>query len=77
MLEAINTPEECFTGARRNVLRVVAAYPLDAGIDFERSKEIKSAMDADPHPLATMNCFHLRWYAHDLISAGTLPEKTS
>jgi hypothetical protein len=54
MLAAINTPDECFTGARYNILRVVAAYPLDAGIDSERSEEIKSAIDADSHPFATM-----------------------
>lgn len=54
MPAAINTPDECFTGVWYNILRVVAVYPLDAWIDSERSKEIKSAIDADPHPLATM-----------------------
>jgi hypothetical protein len=55
MLEAINTPDECFTGARYNILRVVAAYPLDAKIDATtRSKEIRDAIEADPRPLATL-----------------------
>ena len=54
MLAAINTPEECFTGVKYNILRVIAAYPLDAWVDGGRSPEIKSAIDADPHPLATL-----------------------
>ena len=55
MLAAINTPDECFTGARYNILRVVAAYPFDAKIDATmRSNEIKVAVEADQHPLATL-----------------------
>ncbi|KAM6496474.1 hypothetical protein JOM56_009180 [Amanita muscaria] len=53
MLEAINTDDESFTGSRYNVLRVVAAYPLDAWIDSARSEEIANALRGDQHPLAT------------------------
>ena len=79
MLAAINMPDECFTGAQYNILRVVAAYPLDAWIDSERSK-IKSTIDANPHPLeacpiAFLSCY-VRWYAHNPVSADMLPEET-
>ncbi|KAF8238002.1 hypothetical protein L208DRAFT_416279 [Tricholoma matsutake] len=54
MLEAINKAEDCFTGARYNVLRVVAAYPLDANFG-SRSLEVQNASLKDNHPLATLD----------------------
>jgi hypothetical protein len=33
MLASINKPEDSFTGADYNILRVIAAYPLDANLD--------------------------------------------
>ncbi|KIL55863.1 hypothetical protein M378DRAFT_173230 [Amanita muscaria Koide BX008] len=62
MLELINTDDESFTGSRYNVLRVVAAYPLD---DSARSEEIASALRGDQHPLATFR------YASLLSSLAT------
>ena len=53
MLEAINKAEDCFTGARYNVLRVVAAYPLDANF-VTRSLEVQNALNEDNHPLASL-----------------------
>ena len=54
MLEAINKAEDCFTGARYNVLRVVAAYPLDAN-SGSRSSEVQDALKEDNHPLASLD----------------------
>jgi hypothetical protein len=53
MLEAINPVGDCFTGARYNILRVAALYPLNAEINSTSSKSIRSAIRADNHPLAT------------------------
>ena len=52
MLEAINKAEDSFTGARYNVLRVVAAYPLD--VNFVGSLEVQDALNEDNHPLASL-----------------------
>jgi len=54
MLKAINEEENCFTGARYNILRVVAAYPLDADVNSQSSKNIQQAILEDNHPLATL-----------------------
>jgi hypothetical protein len=54
MLAAINDAGHCFTGARYNILRVVAACPLAANIDPDSSIAIKSALSDDKHPLATL-----------------------
>jgi hypothetical protein len=54
MLAAINDEEDSFTGGRYNILRVVAAYPLDAGISSSQSEKIKEAVNADKHPLAIL-----------------------
>ncbi|KAH9964718.1 hypothetical protein BGW80DRAFT_1347450 [Lactifluus volemus] len=54
MLESINDVEECFTGERYNILRVVAAYSL--GVNFNsRSSKVKEALQEDDHPLAMLN----------------------
>jgi hypothetical protein len=55
MLAAINTAEDCFTNGKFNILRVIAAYPLDAKLESRApSEDIRSALLEDPHPLATM-----------------------
>jgi hypothetical protein len=55
MLAAINKAEDCFTNGEYNILRVVAAYPLDAKLESRApSEEIRSALLEDSHPLATM-----------------------
>jgi hypothetical protein len=54
MLLTINEEEDCFTGARYNILRVIAAYPLDADVNSQASKTIKEAIREDNHPLATL-----------------------
>lgn len=53
MFKSINKGKRCFTGARYNILRVVAAYPLDANFT-SRSADIADAMSEDKHPLATL-----------------------
>jgi len=53
MLKPINEAEDCFTGARYNILRVIAAYPLDANLDSQ-SENIQGAIREDKHPLATL-----------------------
>ena len=53
MLKAINKADDCFTGAQYNVLRVVAAYPLDANFGT-RSLEVQKALNEDNHPLASL-----------------------
>jgi hypothetical protein len=50
MLEAINKAEHCSTGARYNILRVIAA--LDADLASPSSK-IRRAIGEDEHPLVT------------------------
>jgi hypothetical protein len=56
MLAAINTAEDCFTNGKYNILRVIAAYPLDAKLESRApSEDIRSALLEDSHPLATMN----------------------
>jgi hypothetical protein len=53
MLGAINLGE-CFTGRQYNILRVVAAFPLD--VNFESSsKAIQRALVEDKHPLAALS----------------------
>jgi hypothetical protein len=52
MLTAINK-EDCFTGARYNMLRVIAAYSLDANLTTSSSK-VRKALEEDNHPLATL-----------------------
>ncbi|KAH9007945.1 hypothetical protein EDB83DRAFT_2323523 [Lactarius deliciosus] len=59
MLDAINMPDECFTGAWYNIL----------------SKGIESAIDADPHPLATLN--HAPLLSSLATYDGTLLEESS
>jgi hypothetical protein len=55
MLAAINTAEDCFTNGKYNILRVIAAYPLDAKLESRGpSDDIRSALLEDSHPLATM-----------------------
>lgn len=53
MLAAINKPEDCFTGAKFNILRVVAAYPLNANLN-SRSNAVQAMLKADEHPIATL-----------------------
>jgi hypothetical protein len=53
MLAAINKREDAFTGGDFNILRVVAAYPLDVNL-HSRSKFDEAALLADRHPLATL-----------------------
>ena len=53
MLEQINMGQDCFVGPKYNILRVIAAYPLDANIG-SNSKEISDALLADAHPIATL-----------------------
>jgi len=52
MLNEINK-EDCFTGARYNILRVVAAYPLNASFTT-LSTNVQKALDEDKHPLALL-----------------------
>ena len=53
MLGAINLGD-CFTGLQYNILRVVAAFPLDA--NFESVSEVvQTAIDEDGHPLAKLS----------------------
>jgi hypothetical protein len=52
MLKAINK-EGCYTGAEYNILRVVAAYPLDAKFTTASSK-VQRALVEDKHPMATL-----------------------
>lgn len=49
----INKDGGCFTGGQYNILRVIAAYPLNAKFD-STSKHIKSVLGKDQHPLATL-----------------------
>lgn len=49
MLEAINHAEDCFTGARYNILRVIAAYPLDAADLASSSLKVQRAIREDNH----------------------------
>jgi hypothetical protein len=50
MPSSINKKGDCFTGARYNILRVVAAYPLNANF-HSRSKSVKAALGEDLQPL--------------------------
>lgn len=53
MLAAINKPHEKFTTGRYNILRVVAAFPLN--VNFKSmSTDVQSAMGEDSHPLALL-----------------------
>lgn len=52
-LEAINQPLESFTEGRYNILRVIAAYPLEVGLE-SRSKYVKEALQRDKHTLALL-----------------------
>jgi hypothetical protein len=70
MLAAINKAEDCFTNGRYNILRVIAAYPLDAKLESRApSKDIQSALLEDLHPLATMK--HSTLLASLATSNGT------
>jgi len=53
MLGAINLGD-CFTGLQYNILRVVAAFPLDANFG-SLSKVVQTALDGDRHPLAKLS----------------------
>jgi len=53
MLGAINQGEESL-GHKYNILRVVAAFPLD--VNFQSSsKVVQMALDEDEHPLAALS----------------------
>jgi len=54
MLEATNLGKPPSTGTPHNILRVVAAYPLDVNFDAE-SKPVEAALGMDEHPLAKLS----------------------
>jgi len=53
MLDSINQGP-CFTGAKYNILRVVAAFPLDADF-YTRSTAVAAVLEQDHHPLAKLS----------------------
>jgi len=53
-LEAINLRSEAFTQGQYNILRVIAAYPLEAHLGSS-SKEVEAALGEDNHALATLS----------------------
>ena len=53
MLTAINKPGEGFTTGRYNILRVVAAFPLNANFN-SRAAEVQNMLREDNHALAIL-----------------------
>jgi hypothetical protein len=53
MLTAINKPDESFTTGRYNILRVVAAFPLDVNFN-SGSTEVGNVLREDKHALALL-----------------------
>ena len=53
MLGAINSESERFTAGRYNILRIVAAFPLEADI-FSPSGHVRRALKEDDHAAACL-----------------------
>lgn len=61
MLAAINGDRAQFTTGEYNVLRLIAAYPLDSGFDSGAVSVVES-LEKDNHPLATL--------PHEILTSG-------